>query len=400
MTLTLLFDLDDTLINTNTEEFIPAYFQALSEHLAPYVSPNLLLPSLLAATRRMLESEDPSRTLQEVFESDFYNKIGIPKEQLIEPLETFYDHIFPRLEAKTQPRPEALPLIEWAFAQGYRLAIATDPLFPRKATHHRLRWAGFDPAQFELISTFETFHFTKTHPAYYAEFLGQLGWHDGPILMVGNDPVRDILPATRLGLKTYFVEGDSASSPGLEAGRGKLTDLRPWLESTDLATLEPSFNSREAVLAILQSTPAILHSLTCPLPPDQWNLKPSADDWALNEVICHLRDTEREIHQVQLKLMLERADAFIPRPDTAVWASERDYLHVNGVAALSEFTSARLATLEMLTAAPEAVWSRRARHAIFGPTHFLEVCGFMADHDRMHIQQVWKTLQRLRKGRV
>ena len=54
-----------------------------------------------------------------------------------------------------------LPLIDWAFSRGYRIAIATDPLFPRKATYHRLRWAGFDPERFELISSFEHFHFTK-----------------------------------------------------------------------------------------------------------------------------------------------------------------------------------------------------------------------------------------------
>jgi hypothetical protein len=41
------------------------------------------------------------------------------------------------------------------------------------------------------------------------------------------------------------------------------------------------------------------------------------------------------------------------------------------------------------------VWSRRARHAIFGPTNFLEVTGFLTDHDRMHIQQAWKTLKQL-----
>ena len=33
MTLTLLLDLDDTLLNTNIGEFIPAYFAALTESL-------------------------------------------------------------------------------------------------------------------------------------------------------------------------------------------------------------------------------------------------------------------------------------------------------------------------------------------------------------------------------
>jgi FMN phosphatase YigB (HAD superfamily) len=400
MSLTLLFDLDDTLLDTNIESFVPAYFQALSEHLAPFVPSNVMLPALISATRLMVDSDDPSRTLQCVFEREFYAKIGVPKNDLVEHLEVFYNNVFPRIESKTNRRPDAAPLIDWAVSQGYRVAIATDPLFPRKATQHRLRWAGFDPGRFELVSSVENFHFSKTHSAYYAEMLGQLGWHDGLVLMVGNDVTRDLVPAHRLGLKTYFIDGDSASSPGFEAGRGRLADLRPWLESTDLSTLEPSFKSPEAILAILQSTPAVLSSLTTSITSQQWRREPSQDDWAMNEIICHLRDTEREIHQVQLKLMLEREGAFIPRPDTSVWASERDYLHVDGATALHEFTMARIETVNILKGMGNTMWSRRARHAIFGPTHFLEACSFMADHDRMHVQQAWKTLKNLEGGRV
>lgn len=400
MSLTLLFDLDDTLLDTNIESFVPAYFQALSEHLAPRVPADVMLPALISASKLMLESEDPSRTLQCVFEREFYDKIGIPKNDLVELFEDFYDNIFPRIESRTSRRPDAVPLIDWASSQGYRLAIATDPLFPRKATQHRLRWAGFDPYQFDLVSSFENFHFSKTHYAYYAEMLGQLGWHDGPVLMVGDDVGRDILPAHRLGLKTYLMDGDSASSPGIETGRGKLADLRPWIESTDPAALEPSFKSPEAILAILQSTPAVLRSLTRSMTGQQWRLEPSRDDWAMNEIICHLRDTEREIHHVQLRLMLEREGAFIPRPDTSVWASERDYLQVDGASALREYTMARIETISLLKGMDDAIWSRKARHTIFGPTDFLEACGFMADHDRMHVQQAWKTLKNLEGGRV
>ncbi len=400
MSLILLFDLDDTLLNTNIEAFIPAYFQTLSEHMAPYVSANVMLPALIAGTRSMLDSEDPAHTLQDIFEDDFYQKLGVQKREVAGALEEFYDNIFPDIESKTSRRPDAVPLMEWAFSRGYRVAIATDPLFPLKATHHRLRWAGLDPAQFEIVSAFENFHFSKSHTAYYAEMLGQLGWPDEPVLMIGNDAERDLMPAHRLGLKTYFIDGESASSPGIEAGRGKLADLRPWLESTDLTTLEPSFKSPEAVLAILQSTPAVVQSLSASITKEQWEHEPSREDWALNEIVCHLRDTEREIHHMQLNLMLAREDAFIPRPDTAVWASERDYLHVDGSLALQEFTSARMETIAQLKTLDAGMWSRKARHAIFGPTNFLEVCSFMADHDRMHVQQAWKTLKSLQNERV
>jgi len=111
-------------------------------------------------------------------------------------------------------------------------------------------------------------------------------------------------------------------------------------------------------------------------------------------------DTEREIHKMQLQLMLDRTDAFIPRPDTSIWASERDYLHVDGRKALQEFSSARAANIELVKNAGDDIWFRKARHAIFGPTNFLEVTSFMADHDRMHVQQAWNTLKNLQNGRV
>jgi len=381
------------LLDTNLDAFMPAYFQALSQHIANSTTPNTMLRALIAGVNLMNESEDSTRTLQEIFDSDFYPKLGGAKDEMVALIEDFYDHVFPTLSQHTEPRPEAVPLIEWALTCGYRIAIATDPLFPRKATHHRLRWAGFDPERFELISTYEDFHFTKTQPAYYAEVLGRLGWPEGPILMVGNDVTRDLIPAHRLGLKTFLIDGGSASSPGFEVGRGKLADLRPWLESINLSSLEPSFKSREAVLAIMASTPAVLQSLSSTLRGEDWRKEPRRDDWAMNEILCHLRDTEIEVHQMQLKLMIEREGAFLPRPDSGVWANERKYLNVDGRTALAEFASARIDSLKILKGLPDEIWTRSARHAIFGPTNFLEVTSFIADHDRLHVQQAWKTLK-------
>ena len=406
MHLTLLLDLDDTLLDTNLDSFMPVYFQALSNHMTDRVSSEKLIRAWINGTNAMNENEDPRLALQEVFDSEFYAKIGIPKDELLDVVEDFYDNTFPTLRKHTNQKPEAVRLIEWALSCGFRVAIATDPLFPYKATHHRMRWAGLDPQQFELISTIENFHFTKSHPAYYAEALGRLGWSEGPALMVGNDVNRDLIPAHRLGLKTYFIETESVSSPGpfdaaqdkFEAGRGKLADLRPWLESVDLSTLEPSYKSRDAILGIMASTPAVLQSMFMPLTEENCKREPAPDDWALNEIVCHLRDTELEVHAAQLDLLLEKADAFIPRPDTAVWANERDYLHEDGATAIADFANARIENLNKLKNLPDEIWSRRARHAIFGPTNFMEIMNFVADHDRMHLQQAWKTLQSVGVG--
>ena len=396
MTLTLLLDLDDTLLNTNMDSFIPAYFQALARELTPQIAPEKMFRALISGTGLMNESDDFSRTLEKVFNADFYPQINVPREELESAIENFYDNVFPTLAGLTSKKAGAKLFVDWALAQGFRIAIATDPLLPRKATHHRLRWAGFEPEQFELVSTFDHFHFSKTHPAYYAEVLGRMGWPEGPVLMVGNDMERDILPAQKLGLATYYIDDESASGSGPEAGgRGNLQDLRLWLESTDLASLTPSFKSIDSLLGILSATPAVLNGLSYELAPLAWTHEPTPDDWSFAELICHMRDTEREIHQMQIKLFIEQDEPFIPRPDTSIWASQRDYLHENGMTALKEFNDARRETLALLKNIEKSEWNRKARHAIFGPTNFREVISFIADHDRMHIQQAWSTLKKM-----
>ncbi|MCE9647401.1 MAG: DinB family protein [Chloroflexi bacterium] len=401
MTLTLLLDLDDTLLNTNLESFVPAYFQSLAKELASQVPPEKMLPALVSGTNLMNQSEDFTQTLEEIFNHEFFLRLGISRDALTPVIEHYYDVIFPTLSGLTSPKPAAKPFVEWAFSRGYRIAIATDPLLPRKATYERLRWAGFAPEQFELVSTFDHFHFSKTHPAYYAEILGRLGWPETPILMVGNDIDRDILPAQKLGLATFHIsEQPELASAQVSAGSGSLSDVKGWLDSVGESALLPSFKSVDSVLAILAATPASLNGLLNKIDALTWSHSATAGDWSLTELLCHLRDTEREVHQMQIRLFSEQDEPFIPRPDTSVWASRRDYRHENGEKVLQEFNTARLETLNILKNISVEDWGKKARHAIFGPTNFLEVAGFIADHDRMHVQQTWGILKKMQNFAV
>ena len=71
--LTLLLDLENTLLDTNVDKFISAYFKALSEFMTPVVDPDIFLSSLANATKSMIENNDPSKTLKQVFDKDFSN---------------------------------------------------------------------------------------------------------------------------------------------------------------------------------------------------------------------------------------------------------------------------------------------------------------------------------------
>lgn len=394
MRLTLLLDLDDTLLDTNMDAFVPAYFQALAKHLKNYVQPDIMLPALMSGTQEMLMSRDSLRTLKQVFDADFYPKLGTSREQLSGPIDEFYESIFPTLQSVTKQRAGARELVDWAKAQGFHVAIATDPIFPRKASEHRIRWAGLDPQQFELISSYESFHFSKSYPDYYAEILGRLGWPDGPVLMAGNDVERDLLPAQMLGLPVYQVVATRQDSDGAER-RGDLSQLLSWLQSVDLTSLEPDYKTPDAIRSILASTPGVLGSMSAGMVGEEWSQAPTEQDWSMTELVCHLRDTEREVHHMQIDILLNDAQPFVPRPDAAVWASQRDYRSENGPEALRAFGMARVETLDKLQDLGENVWARTARHAIFGPTNFTEVVGFMADHDRLHVQQTRDIIQSL-----
>jgi len=214
--------------------------------------------------------------------------------------------------------------------------------------------------------------------------------------MVGNDLERDIAPAKKLGLAAFHVDVESTSSLNDEAQpHGSLSDLIRWFESINHASLMPSFKTIDSILALLAATPATLNGLLGGLDAEAWFCKTTHDDWSLMELICHLRDTEREIHHMQIRLFRDQNEPFIPRPDTSVWASQRDYLHEDGALALKEFIDARRETFDLLKNMAKEDWERKARHAIFGPTNFLEVISFVADHDRMHIQQAWTALRKM-----
>ncbi|HEY6073972.1 MAG TPA: DinB family protein, partial [Anaerolineales bacterium] len=223
--------------------------------------------------------------------------------------------------------------------------------------------------------------------------LGRLGWPDGPVLMVGNDAERDLAPAQALGLATFWINTGSLDESDLQAtSRGSLDDLRNWLDGVDLKQLEPNYKTRTSILALMTAAPASIADLMEELPIESWAVRPKPGEWSLVEVLCHLRDTEREVNQPRLQRLRNEEEPFIPARSTDEWADERGYIRQDGRMAYKDYLAARLETLKTLNALSLADWNRRARHSIFGPTTLLEMIGFMATHDRIHIQQIWKLL--------
>ena len=236
----ILFDLDDTLLGNSMETFMPAYFQLLASYAAHLVPPERLLSELMRGSRAMIANDGTGLTNEESFAAIFYPALGYERAELEPLFERFYAEEFPRLRSLMQLRPEARPLVEWAFEQGLQVVIATNPLFPRTAIEQRMDWAGVPVTDFNyaLVTTYENMHATKDHPAYYREILACLGRQPDECMMVGDNWQWDIVQSAAVGIPAYWIaESDEEPPEGdvTSVGQGTLADLWEWVKAGGVA---------------------------------------------------------------------------------------------------------------------------------------------------------------------
>jgi hypothetical protein len=120
--------------------------------------------------------------------------------------------------------------------------------------------------------------------------------------------------------------------------------------------------------------------------------QPAPDEWSVVEILCHLRDVDNEVNLPRIYKMIQETNPFLTGKDTDPWANERQYICQDGPQALQDFITARLKLLSLLEGLPLADWERPARHSLLGPTHLNELVGIIAEHDRLHVRQVNRTL--------
>lgn len=229
----VLFDLDDTLLYNDMEgTFLKAYFSSLTEYARHLCTPEQLIAALGAGVQALQESQDPDGPTNEAsFGAVFAAQLGRPWDELSATFARFYEEVFPELRVYARAHPDGRRAVETCIDAGYAIVIATNPLFPRRAIEHRLAWAGIDDLPFALVTTYENMHTSKPFPAYYREIAARIEVPPRACLMVGNDLLRDIVPAQQAGMITYLAEDwitnpDPAIRPDR---RGTLGELIEWI---------------------------------------------------------------------------------------------------------------------------------------------------------------------------
>ena len=227
----VLFDLDGTLLSLDQDEFVKGYFRLLAKKLAPYgYEPDKLVKAVWHGTGAMIQN-DGSCTNEVVFWNDFTNIFG-EQARAHEPVfAEYYEKDFQQVKNSCGYTPKAAEIVRSLKAAGIRVALATNPVFPAIATESRIRWAGLEPEEFELYTTYENIGFCKPNLDYYREILRRMELDAADCLMVGNDVDEDMV-AGKLGMEVFLLTDHLINKSGTDINafpHGSFDDLRARL---------------------------------------------------------------------------------------------------------------------------------------------------------------------------
>ncbi|MFW5691942.1 MAG: HAD-IA family hydrolase [Chloroflexota bacterium] len=393
----VLLDLDNTLILNPDRNFASTFLEKLSafferhwqvqnfgqiyrdglrhlHHRSDYDTPNMhaLAQFIAAATRRTNAAASQALT-------------------------DFYQDVYPSLAHCVTAMPGAHKLIETLQERGYRVVIASNPIYPVEAVLLRLKWAGLPHAAnaYDFVSSADNMHFIKPNAAFFAEIIARVGIEPDETVIIGDRYEHDIRAASMIGIHGFLLDNGSETTTAPDVKRttfeafSKLVysnsdDLnQPLLPRLSPGMIEPQYRGNIGALFGLIDT----------ISPRHWHQHPDPNEWSPIQIVCHLLESENTVQRPRLERILHEDNPFLtnpkPPPGADQYACSED-----GIKLAQHFASAREHTIALLRELSSENWQRPARHSIFGPTTLLEMAHFTAQHDRLHLEQLCQTVGR------
>lgn len=232
--MTILFDLDGTLLPMDQNKFIKVYFGMLSRKMQEHgYEAHDLFEAINLATYAMINNNGEV-TNKERFWASFSTSLGKRVLDDMHVFEDFYLNDFPLARTSCGYHSGAQEIVRWLKEKGHRLILATNPLFPQIATFHRIHWAGLSPDDFELYTTYEDFHFCKPNLDYYNEIMEKINEEPQNCIMVGNDAQEDMV-AQELGMKVFLLDDCLINTKNEDISiypHGSFNELQIYLSDT------------------------------------------------------------------------------------------------------------------------------------------------------------------------
>lgn len=376
----VLFDLDNTLLRNPTAEFVAGYVEQVNGFFSRQwnIEPGARLRQAVQAI--MSSPRDIRQSNLDIYWSWIHPIWDGTTEELRAAFDAFFATDYENLKANTAPAPMAGEVIDRVRGAGYKIIIATNPVYPQDALLRRLAWANLpaDPAYYEFVTTADNMHFAKPDPAYYAEILARTGLEPDEAVMVGDEPIYDIAASRKIGMHAYHLNWETL---------GTLLDILPTF-----GMLKPNPITPEAIVPQWQGNLGALLGTVADMPTHFWEQHPFSGEWSPKEIVCHLREHEHDVHRPRLERILSENTPFISQPPLSEEMGQVKDCTDSGTDVVDDFFAERLKTIDFVESLRDSDWSRPGNHSVFGPTTLLEMAYFTAQHDRLHLRQLCQTI--------
>lgn len=211
----VLFDLDGTLLPMDQDAFVARYLEDMAIKMAPLGYEGKRLGEAIWEGVYAMARNESEKFNKEVYWDVLASYFGEDCRKDEPMLMEFYQNEFQLAKIFCGFNPQAADAIALVKEKGWMAVLATNPVFPAVATEHRIRWAGIQPEDFVLYTTYENSRSAKPSLAYYRQILDKLHLKPEECIMVGND-TRDDIAAEKLGIPVFLLTDYLINRDGMD----------------------------------------------------------------------------------------------------------------------------------------------------------------------------------------
>lgn len=146
---------------------------------------------------------------------------------------------------------------------------------------------------------------------------------------------------------------------------------------------------RRRFFETLAATPQALKAAIRGLPRKLLLFTPAPGKWSILEILCHMRDMERDAYLARYRRILTEDEPRLPDINGDALAIERDYRNAKAAEVVREWLALRRENLQMLRKTGRAQWARAGVHETAGR---LTMEDFIRRHavgnDEAHLGQI------------
>jgi uncharacterized damage-inducible protein DinB len=146
---------------------------------------------------------------------------------------------------------------------------------------------------------------------------------------------------------------------------------------------------RRRYFETLAATPQALKAAIRGLPKKVLVFTPAPGKWSILEILCHMRDMERDAYLARYRRILTEDEPHLPDLNGEALAIERDYRSAKAPEVVREWLSLRRENLQMLRKAGRVQWARAGVHETAGRLTMEDIIRRHAvGNDEAHLSQI------------